>query len=631
MGRLRLVFVLLAVALMVPLALLLQKALASVEVERETRHRAVADRILDEMERELSAWLRREEDRPYAHYRYLFLPDNMPAALGVYERSPLADPPVEPFVLGSFQLSPNGVFETPLWPREDVQKGLLNAWDPADDLRQRVADLRETVEGLWAAPMEPQGAPQQPAQQPAQQLAGTTVALLEKKKAVATKEEEERSQSPLEETLKVLNRGAEDRRQRPSKQVLTQAANVYGAPEADEAGATRSRSATAPERADLLEAEEQRLAAGQTVDVFLEPMVGRPAASGRLVLYRTVLIKQQAYRQGVVIEREALVRWLGQQVLEESNLAVRARIEPVVGEGFVSEHDGVYAYRHRFAEPFGAVSAVLLLEPLVGMGGSRYLYTLAGLLLFATTVGLFALYRSVAVMVNFAERRSNFVSAVTHELKTPLTALRMYAEMLRDGVVPSEDKRQRYYEILTAEAERLTRLVNNVLELSRLEKKSRHLELQAGNVGPILEEVVAVLGPHAESLGFVLRVDSEDDLPHVRFDRDALLQVLFNLVDNALKYSHKAEVKEVVLQCRRVEEGVELAVADRGPGVRRRHLRKIFEPFYRGENELTRTAKGTGIGLALVEGLVRQMGGDVTGSNRQDGGFEVRLEFPVTA
>jgi signal transduction histidine kinase len=233
----------------------------------------------------------------------------------------------------------------------------------------------------------------------------------------------------------------------------------------------------------------------------------------------------------------------------------------------------------------------------------------------------------VAVTVGFANRRYNFVSAVTHELKTPLTAIRMYGEMLRDGLVASKEKRQQYYGVITAETERLTRLVNNVLELARLERKDRSLSLVVGDIGPVLEEVVAILQPHAQQEAFCLRIEVEESLPPVRFDRDALTQVLFNLVDNAIKYSRRAEKKEILLSCRRHETGVVLAVADHGPGVAPRHLKRVFEPFYRGEDELTRTSKGTGIGLALVRGLVERMGGAVSGHNREAGGFEVSVSL----
>jgi len=113
----------------------------------------------------------------------------------------------------------------------------------------------------------------------------------------------------------------------------------------------------------------------------------------------------------------------------------------------------------------------------------------------------------------------------------------------------------------------------------------------------------------------------------VRFERDAVLQVVFNLVDNALKYARDSADRVITIRCAREGEGVSVAVRDRGPGVPAAHLSRIFEPFYRCEDELTRTAKGTGIGLALVRGLAEAMGAAVTGRNLRDGGFEVSLRF----
>jgi signal transduction histidine kinase len=114
----------------------------------------------------------------------------------------------------------------------------------------------------------------------------------------------------------------------------------------------------------------------------------------------------------------------------------------------------------------------------------------------------------------------------------------------------------------------------------------------------------------------------------VRFERDALLQVLVNLVDNALKYARDAVPREVAVECRRSGDGVVLSVRDHGPGVASRHLGRLFEPFHRGEDELTRTTQGTGLGLALVKSLVERMGGSVGGTNAPGGGFVVRVALP---
>jgi signal transduction histidine kinase len=292
---------------------------------------------------------------------------------------------------------------------------------------------------------------------------------------------------------------------------------------------------------------------------------------------------------------------------------------------------GRYVFAHRFAEPFDALAAELSLASLPGVESLGAFYALAGVLLALGAAGLGAVYRTTAVVMHYAERRSNFAAAVTHELKTPLTAIRMYAEMLRDGLVPSDAKRQEYYATITGEAERLSRLVDNVLEFSRLEGGRRELAIAVGMVGPVLEDAAEKLAPHAASLGFALAVRVADDLPAVRFDRDALLQVLFNLVDNAMKYAKSSDRRTVELEARREGDAVLVAVRDFGPGVARAHLERVFEPFYRAESELTRTTKGTGIGLALVKELAERMGAAVSGANADGGGFRVRLAFPVAS
>ncbi len=646
MKRIRTVFVLLALVLLASLALLVDRAHDSVAAERAMRHRAVAERIVDEMERELTAWLRREEDRPFGHYRYFFVPEGSPPQLINLTRSPLSQPPDEPFVVCYFQIDPDGAVSSPLWPDNEALAAAVGGWRASPEVREFVDLIGEAVRDFWTTEAAAQERDIEPGRWAGDRAkAGETVALerpkaknlpaaLEQKAAEA-----DDGASPLD-YFSDLNRGARARSQRPTKVEPSQAANVYNFLQKEAnvlQSAVQSQAeslADADRRAgellatpgeverDIAEVLETGAA---TIDVRLQPMVGRLATPGHLALYRTVSIAEEAYVQGLVLDVPALLAWVAERTLADADLAERARVEPASDAR--SYPPEVYTYRHRFAEPFGAVAADVSLEPLPESAGLLNLTNLSLLLAFAASFGLLALYRMVAVAVTFAERRNNFVSAVTHELKTPLTAIRMYGEMLRDGVVPEEGKRQRYYEIMTAETERLTRLVQNVLELSRLEQKKRAVTMVAGDVVGVVEEVLGVLSPHAERQGFALRLDAEPDLPQVRYDRDALVQVLFNLVDNALKYARDARDKEIVVRCRRRGERVAVTVADRGPGVTRPQLKKIFEPFYRAEDELTRTSKGTGIGLALVRGLVETMGGTVTGKNADGGGFEVEVRL----
>jgi signal transduction histidine kinase len=579
--RLRFVLVLLAIAVGVPALLLVHRALRGAAAEQSARHRVVAERVFDEMERALSELVAREEQRPVEAWSV----DGMLAL------------PREPYVLAYWKRGRDGRVIAPVPPRDAEALRVVERW----------LSLRDGRAGF-----EPKRV-QEPLQAP-----GTTVEFEERAagaspEAAAMKDEGLVAPSKdAYDALQSLNRGAAERSERQRK-VLAKAPPA--APPAE---------ASAPSAAE----EDGR----DAVSVVVEPLVGRLADARHLLLYRNVFVGADAVRQGLVLDVEALGAALRGQVID------RSRIQPEAF-AFASDLEGLdataatgdYVYRHRFAEPFDALSGSIALAPLEGGGGTGVVWALAALLAATGAAGLFAIHRMVTVAMRFAERRSNFVASVTHELKTPLTAIRMYGEMLRDDLVPSDAKRREYYATITAESERLSRLIDNVLEFSRLEKGTRAMRLEVGALGPVVEDVAALLRPHAEREGAALRVEVAPDLPPVRFERDALLQILVNLVDNALKYARDAASRDVTIACLRHGEGVALSVRDHGPGVAARHLPRIFEPFHRGEDELTRTTQGTGLGLALVKSLVEKMGGAVAGRNAAGGGFEVCVELPGAA
>jgi len=622
MKRLRILFALVAAALLVPTALLARRALQSVELERSARHESVAERLFDEMERALSGFLASEEERPFGQYAYEYTPPGEPP--GALRRSPLAEPPALPFVIGYFQIDPDGGVRFPLLPEGKLAKAdaPAQAAAPSPQASAAIAEIDRAVGGYWRS--EESGQKLQAATNA--QAPGSTLALAERPaepsvegKEVLRDGRQSADQVSAYDALRSLNKGVEQRAERQTK-----VSREY-ASEADEEVGSSAVNALGDSRAEGRRA--RRANERSREDRFeLSPMVGRSIGERRLMLYRTVVHEQHGYRQGLLIDVDALGRWLEQQALGGSELAAYATLSfaPLASV----DNAGALAYQHRFAEPFEEISARLMLAALPGLGGAASVYGLAVISLVVVLAGLGALYRMLVVVVRYAEQRQNFVAAVTHELRTPLTAIRMYGEMLRDGMVASEAKRDEYHRHITGESERLTRLVDNVLELSRLEKGARHAPLERGDVGSVVREVVELARPHAEAAGFTIRVDVEDGLPPVGFERDRLKQVLFNLLDNAVKYADGAAVKDIQIDCRRSGAGVVLAVRDRGPGVPMRHLRRIFEPFQRGESELTRRAKGTGLGLALVRGLSEEMGAGVSGRNRPDGGFEVEIEFP---
>jgi signal transduction histidine kinase len=630
MRRIRIALALVSLAALGLVALLAWRANEGLAAERAVRHQAVAERAFEEMERVLSEFLAREEARPFEHYAY-----TSPAT---GERSPLASR-LEPFVVGAFQIDPEGAFSTPLEPADvavaRVRAVVGGVWQSGGGAPSERATLRL---GKLLAEKKDEGA----LAQRSNQAPGTTRALagpgLEDREpqalpgAAAPAPAREREPIGAFDALESLNRAAGDRAERKQKVASVSPQAVYGGMQAATAVETSARrsieafAAAAAKSAAPPGAPAQARSDAPALRIAFDPMVGVDAGDS-LVIYRTVLVGQRGYRQGLVLDRAALGDWLDERVIRSSGLARVASLH--FGGDAPAFGAGRYVFAHRFAEPFDPLFAQLALATLPGVAPTGALYALVGVLLAIGAAGLYAVHRTAAVVIQYAERRSNFAAAVTHELKTPLTAIRMYAEMLRDGLVPSEAKRQEYYATITGESERLSRLVDNVLEFSKLAGGRRELAIAVGMVGPVLEDAAEKLAPHAAREGFSLAVLVADDLPAVRFDRDALLQVLFNLVDNAMKYAKASERRTVELEARREGEAVTVAVRDFGPGVARAHLERVFEPFYRGESELTRTTKGTGIGLALVKELAERMGAAVSGANADGGGFRVRLAFPV--
>ncbi len=336
-------------------------------------------------------------------------------------------------------------------------------------------------------------------------------------------------------------------------------------------------------------------------------------------------------REGLVVDSKVLISALKTRVLEANGLGEVGELSEGAASSEMSRaarfSPSAFTFAHRFAVPFESLEASLRLRPLAEPDAGALLYPMMVVLAVAIFGGLYALYRMTATQIEFAERRNNFVSSVSHELKTPLTAIRMYSEMLQEDLV-EEGRRHEYYRTITAESERLSRLIANVLEMSHIERQPQALRVEPGDVCALVRDALDVLRPHTEREGFELDFEVRGEPPSARFDPDALKQVLFNLIDNAVKYGRDAADKHISVSCEPCRRGLMLRVRDRGPGVRGDHLGSIFEPFFRGEAELTRRHQGTGIGLSLVKALVERMGGRVHGENA-DPGFEVRVELPA--
>jgi len=199
--------------------------------------------------------------------------------------------------------------------------------------------------------------------------------------------------------------------------------------------------------------------------------------------------------------------------------------------------------------------------------------------------------------------------------------------MLEHGIAADPEREMEYYRILGSESARLSRLINNVLEFSKLEKRQRQLELREGTLEEVFAEVRDVMQERLRQDGFTLTVENGLDRPFL-YDREVMVQVLINLIENAVKFGKSASRREISVLVRREGDRVVMRVSDTGPGIPRHALKKIFDDFYRVDNDLTRTTKGTGIGLALVKRFVEAMGGHVSAANNDGPGCTITITLP---
>jgi signal transduction histidine kinase len=275
--------------------------------------------------------------------------------------------------------------------------------------------------------------------------------------------------------------------------------------------------------------------------------------------------------------------------------------------------------------------AAYSLDPAGGSAAARRFRLLAGLLL---VLALAALGSGGALLtwqarrhLLDARRKTTFVSNVSHELKTPLTTIRLYAEMLREGRLQDPGKTRRYLEVIVSESQRLTRLVNNVLDFSRLEQGRRSYRRETFDLAAFLRGFLADHQARLSAAGLVLRAELPNASLAVLAERDALNQILLNLMDNAAKYA--ASGRELEVSLIPVTRHAELRMADRGPGVPAAHRARIFDKFHRVDDSLTASHPGSGLGLSIARRLARDLGGELSYEPRPGGGSVFLLTLPL--
>ncbi len=249
----------------------------------------------------------------------------------------------------------------------------------------------------------------------------------------------------------------------------------------------------------------------------------------------------------------------------------------------------------------------------------------------AIVLGSMLIVTDVRRHLALARQKTDFVSNVSHELKTPLTSIRMFSELLSEGKVADDSQRKHFLQIINSETARLTRLINNVLDFSRMERGEKEYKFTPCDLKQVVHDTVESYRPQLEANGFRVSLQLPDESIKVRGDCDALSQVLVNLLSNAEKYAGNG--KEIGVELQQAKQRhppfAELCVLDRGPGVPRGAEEKIFEQFYRANDSLSSGVQGSGLGLTLARQIARAHGGDLRYEAREGGGSCFVVAVPV--
>ncbi len=465
---------------------------------------------------------------------------------------------------------------------------------------------------------------------------------------------EERAENERPETIgKVADLNLDAELQKKSE-------NVERAREADRLEVSRSAAPSRAKRREQIALPETAPAAdrqslvnvagptGLRINTFeseVDPLDFSLLDSGHIVFFRNVWRDGERFIQGLLVDPDAFISGAIEQAFYESPLSAMSNL--IVGyrddvirffpgpadssyPGSTGELRGALLYSSRLSAPLDSLELIFSINSLPQGPGANVLAWVTLVLAGVFVGGFVTLYRLGLGQIRLARQQQDFVSAVSHELKTPLTSIRMYGEMLKEGWA-DESKRQDYYEFIHDESERLTRMITNVLQLAKITRNEPSFDMKRRNVGELLGNIESRISNQLERAGFTLKVDRDAraDASTIEIDDDCLTQIIINLVDNAIKFSRDAQSKTIEIGSRLVgDKRVQFSVRDYGPGIPRDQMKKIFRLFYRSESELTRETVGTGIGLAIVHQLTTAMNGKVDVVNAEPGA-EFRISFPI--
>jgi signal transduction histidine kinase len=339
---------------------------------------------------------------------------------------------------------------------------------------------------------------------------------------------------------------------------------------------------------------------------------------------------------------QALDEQVNQRLSEQSGSQIAMMIYPADSEmahdmkplaATAGWGDGKPEVSRKFDDVFRGLALAIKFQgtsvEAIGRTWMHQSFLILGILSLLIIGGLVLTKHIVSKEMALARLKSDFVSNVSHELRTPLALIRLYAETLELGRISAPEKKQEYYRIIRKESERLTSLINNILDFSRIEAGRKEYEFRETNIAELVQNTLDSYRYQIEQQGFAFDESIDSDIPAVRVDREAIARALVNLVNNALKYS--TDEKFLGVKLYRENGSVKLEVSDHGIGITRREQSKIFEKFYRTGDPLVHNTKGSGLGLSLVRHITQAHGGDIAVESTPGKGSKFTMSLPLAS
>ncbi|MCK5478737.1 MAG: HAMP domain-containing histidine kinase, partial [Methylococcales bacterium] len=353
--------------------------------------------------------------------------------------------------------------------------------------------------------------------------------------------------------------------------------------------------------------------------------------------YRYVWHDNNRYTQGFIIKSNEFLMALTEDLISSTDFnsllfSTKGNLLQKINLGSAQQEYPLYS--RNLSMPFQKLELLVNAVKLTDVPGGLMIDLLALAIYGIFFIGFIAFYRLGSRQIDLAKQQQNFISAVSHELKTPLTSIRMYGEMLRSGWVTDDSKKQNYYDFIFFESERLSRLIANVLQLARLgHQKQNNSDVILTTAQSLLNRISSRVEAQIEPSVFELQLCQPDNTIEpidIKVDEDAFFQIVINLVDNAIKFANTSDKNQIDIgfTLSSNHKHVIFFIRDYGPGIKKNQLKKIFRLFYRSGDELTRTTPGTGIGLALVAQLAETMHASITVVNKQPGA-EFQIKLPI--